>query len=695
MEETDIHMKDPRKTEPTPLISKEAKPSGSDALQVSRQGTGHHPLIVNTKGTGPNKVAYVQDLDYDRSHAAFRTVDIDGTTNSEAMAAQAQQQTLEACLQLESGTNPRWTKQSECLEPDRQQIVFNTASFPRMWCGKEIGPGVLLTLEEHCDDPIVYLFGKDSPSVDGKGMQSMILLTSAKDTSTFDSSTLQQVECDIPCEAQPAPAITEALLQRSFAYEPWKIKQTLGAPGINYNAYVERTDYRRDTFYSTPSFKSDVPLSLYNPELFSLRNRPAVSYDEALPKGVYMVNTHCTASPKRVKYVHSLLDKGFPVESMGQCDHNAEVPRGMSIETSEGRIEVMKKFRFVLAFDHVSDKDYVSTTIWEALVAGAVPVVFGAENARVHLPKNSFIDSGFYGGTGWDKLSDALIEINNSKEQWESYHAWRTDEAELAKVEAMYEFTKTDETCRLCRWGYSKKYGLGWDHVTQRVKETRLSRTLCTTETNGLASKPFQEGWISRSEEAKEIIVEQEEGGTEKCSVSAVSNIDIESTYKVDRSLFEHDGVTDLIVNKIERESMENDLVLRLNFVGVQNSEGASFLHAHTTVKDLTYGSIVSSISMQDQFSKVTILADWVTSIKSPREGVVEIVVVARDENREETTDPLTPNIPRRIRVIVEDMDVINDKMTEYFPSPFAKRMIKDFVDPLELYYAKDERQLF
>jgi len=39
----------------------------------------------------------------------------------------------------------------------------------------------------------------------------------------------------------------------------------------------------------------------------------------------------------------------------------------------------------------------------------------------------------------------------------------------------------------------------------------------------------------------------------------------------------------------------------------------------------------------------------------------------------------------------MEDTSYLHDKMTEYFPSPFGKLMIKDFVDPLEVFY--DEKQ--
>jgi hypothetical protein len=682
LEEPDIHMHIAQESKPASIGEKKLTSSRPDVASAQP----NHQLVANKKGTGPTKVAYVNDVAGDRLHPVFGKVAIDGSGKSDIVASKVQKQKVAPCLKLESiGGYHRWTKEAQCLEADTPQIAYNTASFPRVWCEQEIGPGAAVIMRETCNDPIVQLFGTKTASPSGRGMPPMILQNSESITSVLDASSLQSVDCDIPCLQQPATA--SGLVSRiSFAGESWTIQQTMVEPSVNPNAHVERTNYRLDVFYSTPCFKSDVPLTLYDPIQFSLRNRPAVSYDKALPKAVYMVNGVCSpASSRRNKYVSTLHIKGFPVVSMGECDHNADVPQGMSIETSEGRIAIMKNYRFVLAFDQTNDKDYISTMVWEALVSGSVPVVVGADNLRNHLPLNSFVDSGSYGATGWEEMADAVIDINESREKWESYHAWRTDEAELAKFESLYEFSKTNPTCRLCRWGYAKKYGLGWDHTSQRVTETRLSRALCTTETSGLASKPFQEEWISRNEE-NDIAV-RDEGGTEKCSTTAVSTIDNRSTYKVERSLLEHDGIIDLIVNDIQRESTMQELVLRLNFVGLRNSDGASFRNTHTLVKDLTHGPVVSSMSIQDDFSKVTILTDWVTSITSPAEGVVEIVVLEQHENEEQPKSPLSP-IPKRVRVIVEDMDVVNDKMTEYFPSPFAKRVIKDFVDPLEIYYA-------
>ena len=688
LEEPDIHMQVNPKSESAPMVEEPQIRSQHEAL--SNRGTDYHQMVAEKKGTGPTNVAYVHDLAGDRLYPFSRTVHIDPITNSDLVSSKIQMQKVLPCLQRESiERHQHWTKKAQCLEPGTPQIVYNSANFPRIWCDQEIQPGAAMLMKEHCDDPVVRLFGAETAPVSGEGMPPMILLKSASSPSEFDSALLQNVECDIPCQEEPSADVSDRLSLMSFANEAWTVKQTMGEPSVFSHAHVERIDYRRGIFYSTTSFKSDVPLTFYDPQRFSLRNRPSVSYEESLPKGVYMVDNYCLGvSSRRNKYFSALGAKGFPVDSIGLCDHNADVPIGMTIDTSEGRIEIMKKYRFVLAFDRTNDKDFISTMVWEALSSGSIPLVVGAENIRFHLPKNSFIHAGSFGTTGWDDFAEAVNAINDSKEKWESYHAWRSDEAELAKFESLYEFSKTTGTCRLCRWGYAKKYGLGWDHNKQRVTQTRLPRTLCTTDTKGLASQPFQEAWLSRNEE--EEIVVRSDGGTEKCSTTSMSTIDNKSTYKIDRLLVEHDGVVDLIVKQIQRESMMQALVLRLNFAGLQNSEGASFSNSHTTVKDLIHGPIVSSMSIQDEFSKVTILADWVTSITSPAEGVVDIVILEQHENEERPESPLWPDIPRRVRVIVEDMDVVNDKMTEHFPSPFAKRMIKDFVDPLEIYYADE-----
>jgi hypothetical protein len=140
----------------------------------------------------------------------------------------------------------------------------------------------------------------------------------------------------------------------------------------------------------------------------------------------------------------------------------------------------------------------------------------------------------------------------------------------------------------------------------------------------------------------------------------------------------QHDGVTDIHIIHIETESADEDVVLRLH-VDIRNTEGAFFRNTHTLVPTVR-NPVVSSATIQDEYSKVTVLANWETSIHSPDEGIIEIVIHPKGEAFD-----LGPS--HRIRVITEDINPLHDKMTEFFPSSFGKLMTKDFIDPVEMYY--------
>lgn len=149
--------------------------------------------------------------------------------------------------------------------------------------------------------------------------------------------------------------------------------------------------------------------------------------------------------------------------------------------------------------------------------------------------------------------------------------------------------------------------------------------------------------------------------------------------YKVTRTVTQHDGVTDIMIISIETDSPDEDVVLRLQ-VDVRNTEGAFFRDTHTLV-DTIRKPLVSSATVQDENSKVTVLANWETVVHSPEEGTIEIVIQQKGEafNKDHSH--------RRIRVITEDISSVHDKMTEFFPSSFGKQMTKDFIDPVEMFY--------
>ena len=201
----------------------------------------------------------------------------------------------------------------------------------------------------------------------------------------------------------------------------------------------------------------------------------------------------------------------------------------------------------------------------------------------------------------------------------------------------------------------------------------------CTSADHGLVSKPFTEMWVSKSGSEEKVLKEDADG--ESCaSLSTDGNVDVDS-FKGHRKIVQHDGITDFVITDIRREHIDTEVVLRLDFPGVRNPDGAFFHNTHSLVST-TRGPKVSSASMQDDQMKVTVLADWETTVTSTGEGRMEVVIQKRDEGTEEDTST------KKIRVIIEELAIIHDKMTEFNPSDFGKLMTKDFVDPLGVYYS-------
>jgi hypothetical protein len=525
---------------------------------------------------------------------------------------------------------------------------------------------------------------------------SPIIIKSHDDVVIVDpTKDVEHVECNIPCQQEKGMTGMARVIDGTH----WSLLHTMDDSYSHKYAKLERTSFRNDRYYSTQNWLSDVPLSVWDFSKYSMR-RPALSWDKAQNKGVYLVNTACSSqATKRQKYFTAMTNT-MKVDAIGNCHHNAEVPTGMTMDTIEGRVSIMKQYRVVLAFDSTSEKDHITDIIWEAYMSGAVPIVVGADNLKDshHLPPHSAILGGEF--ATWDEMAIYVKHVAENQTLWESYHTWRNDESLIQAFEEKYQFTKTSPTCRMCRWAYAKKFGLGWDHGKQEVVEAKLPRQLCVsrsssnTNTQGLVSKPFEEGWIHRTsdqQETAELIVRhkggEEEGASSASDSSACTSVTtVEGTidtdaYKVHRKIHQHDSITDMIITGVEREDHEGQIILRLEFPYVRNSDGAFFRNPHTMVPTKRR-AFASSATIQDEFVKVTILADWVTTISSPQEGVMEVVV------QQDKEDAMAQGTTKRIRVLTEDVTVIHDKMTEFFPSSFAKVMTKDFIDPLELFYA-------
>lgn len=630
-----------------------------------------NPIVINKKGTGPTDVGYVKDFIEERKSPAYRNLQTPVTDLSPTVAKLVNENSVIPCEDESTGSI-----NSRCLDHDTPLIAYNSQPFLRTWCGQEIKPKSAVVMTEHCTDPVAHLFAHEIPPVSGELMPPIIIKSSAE--KEVQEENLQNIECNIPCQQEEGLDLSGNKKRDIFIDgETWKITIAKGNWGI------DRTEYMRDHYFSTESLLSNVPLSNFDSKIHSLRNRPMVDFDTAKEKAIYLVNDNCSASRTKRNRWFDAVKKALPVDSYGKCGHNIEVPQGMTISTPEGRVDLSKKYRFVLAFDDSNEKDHISDVVWEAFASGAVPVVSGADNIHDRFPPKSFISVSKF--QQWDDLGDYLKKVNSDKELWQSYHKWREDEEAVSAFERQYQFTRTGSSCRLCRWAYAKKYGLGWDHQKQEVRSVSKvpKDKFCATADHGLVSKPFSEQWVTKKAGEDEGILEEDSEGESCSSLGTDGNIAVGS-FKGHRKVYQHDGVTDFIITELADENADAETTLRLKFPGVRNPEGAFFYHTHSMVSTAK-GTKVSSASIQDDLVKITILANWDTAVTSTGEGIMEVVI----KNDSTSISANDGSAPRRVRVIIEETDSVFDKMTEFFPSSYGKMMTNDFIDPIGVYIRK------
>jgi len=566
---------------------------------------------------------------------------------------------------------------ARCMDQDTPLIAYNSESFHRTWCGQEIKGKSAVALAEHCNDPVAHLFPTEVPPITGDGMPAIIIKSSMD--KELQEEDLENVECNIPCQHEKGLPLRDVNADHGYFVdgESWRITMNMKSS----QSMKNRKEYMEEQYYSTGSLLSSIPLSNFDLKIHSLRDRPAVNFDTANEKAIYLVDKKCS-STKRNRWFEAVSEK-MTVDSYGSCGHNIEVPQGMTIATPEARIALSKQYRIVLAFDETTTKDHISDVVYEAFVSGAVPVVLGADNLRERFPPHSFINVNDY--SKYEDLGNYVKKVVSDKELWLSYHKWRDDEEAVAAFEKQFEFTRTDSTCRFCRWAYAKKYGLGWDHVAQEVRSVSKvpNDKFCTTADYGLVSKPFLEQWATKrsGDEDAKFLKEDSEG--ESCSSLRTDGGVAVDTFGAHRKVVHHDGVTDFIITETMDETTSAETILRLEFPGVRNPEGACIHNTHLSITTAK-GAKVSSASIADDLVKITILADWDTTIKSSGEGIMEIAI---GENHSESKSDKDGSLPKRVRVIIEEMNSVSDKMTEFFPSTYCKLMTKDFINPIGIFF--------
>ena len=557
-------------------------------------------------------------------------------------------------------------------------LLYNPLHEVRYWCGKPIfggGMEVIHEIPKECLSgenslSLPYVHSPGPPARRNKGeptedeMKNSIELLYNQPFS-LGYSPSEPVKCPVPCKK--SDAMRQNINKIHVPNTNWTILFTMEGERYYPDFHVEPTFYRKNIFYSTTSFKSEIPIT-YSPGGWKTFDAipPSVDFDKVI-KGASFMARNCKSHNHRESVVKALIETDLRIDSISDCIHNAEAPPGVN---PNDKTAVMEQYLFHLAFENQNVDDYITEKLWGTLLSGTLPVYLGAPNIREHVPENSIIVAEDFENP--QALADYLIRLSNDKELYQSYHKWRNEPQTWFRDK--YEFSKTGADCRMCKFAYARLRGLGWNHTKQTIVEPLIQHKTCRNA-KGLIRHPLEESWLSDIRDTKTSIPVSSKDENDTCNLNDENRLIQVDDAVIRRKVYDRDGVTDLFIDVTLGGSKKNNL------------PDAYTLHIDTPIKNegkMDQPHIVSDrmLWIQDDASRVYVMvsADGDIELSAlDKSGKVEVRIPVASNSSSTTATFI------RVRIVTEDIDHFHQD-AEKFITNFGDMMMRDFFHPVESY---------
>ena len=473
--------------------------------------------------------------------------------------------------------------------------------------------------------------------------------------------------CDMNCQQEKGRIGLVAQLYVDGT--DWKFQFSMEG-GVYYpNLVVQPQAYKNNHFYSTTSFRSEVPAAYFSWDEYNMQSSP-VNYTDAI-KGASFLARNCASRNNRENLVREIMgwrgenNASFRVDALSKCLHNANPQKGWDLGN---KLDIMKRYLFHFSLENSNEDDYITEKLWGALESGSVPVYYGAPNVKNHAPPGSIILANDFRNGG--ELAAYLHRVANNRTLYESFHKWRQKPLDN-KFVRKYNHTHTHSVCRRCRWSYARRYGLGFDHESQTVQPTKLSRKVCL-DADGWISGPVAEMWqdggssVSRAAASKECL--------DKNVTNTNRSKRIGHNGLLKRTIWEHDGVIDLHIDPVA--FVKQDATFSLGLL-LPDAAGVDWDVRGPVGRSLhrEQAWIQTNESRVTVFTRPKVQSVLAHPKSASTLAPARIVLIIPSES-----------LPLRIRIVVDDVDTFHEG-AEKDETYFAKQMEKDFYQPLEFFH--------
>jgi hypothetical protein len=192
---------------------------------------------------------------------------------------------------------------------------------------------------------------------------------------------------------------------------------------------------------------SDIVLPYYDYTFLEKLYTPPVEKT----KDVCMFISSPVNESRRIEYLTELM-KYIKIDSYGQFNHNCEIINDTGYKS---KLDVIKNYKFTIAFENAISKDYVTEKFFDPLIMGSVPVYLGAPGIDTFSPgNNSFMDVRNYDFP--KSLADAIKKLCKNDDLYHRYLEWKNQPLKN-ELQALIENQKVHPFVRLVNLVKSRK----------------------------------------------------------------------------------------------------------------------------------------------------------------------------------------------------------------------------------------------
>ena len=223
---------------------------------------------------------------------------------------------------------------------------------------------------------------------------------------------------------------------------------------------------------------ADLPFTYMPRNLTLFANPPATKS----AFGVWVASNCLRQRESLVEELMRWLPDGA-IHSYGRCLHNHEWPTTQEPKFGSSKIPLLSRYKFTIAFENSQAEGYVTEKFFQPLIAGSVPVYWGAPDVGQYAPdRRSYIDASAFGSMR--ELASHLQYLDGNATAYEELQAWKS--VGVARWQESFKVLAASSDITGANYGEAAHHGHPWLYNSLRLnallREARRAARRCARD---------------------------------------------------------------------------------------------------------------------------------------------------------------------------------------------------------------------